>query len=48
VAFSAAEVSGPIRIEHLIRAAARQPQKHGRLPLRAQFGDYFALLAEHV
>jgi SpoVK/Ycf46/Vps4 family AAA+-type ATPase len=43
-AFLAAECGGEIRMEHFVRATAREFQKLGRLPSRAEFREYYDLL----
>jgi MoxR-like ATPase len=43
-AFAAAEAGQPIAMEHLIRATARELDKLGRLPSRAQFRDFYELV----
>jgi Winged helix domain, variant/ATPase family associated with various cellular activities (AAA) len=45
-ALLAAEAGGEIRMHELVRAVAREFQKLGRLPSRADFGDYLGLLLE--
>jgi ATPase family associated with various cellular activities (AAA) len=42
-AFLAAEEGGEVTMEHLVRGAAREFQKLGRLPSKADFGDYYEL-----
>jgi ATP-dependent 26S proteasome regulatory subunit len=43
-AFRAAEAGGEIRMEHFIFATARELQKLGRLPTRAEFREYYDLI----
>jgi SpoVK/Ycf46/Vps4 family AAA+-type ATPase len=43
-AFLAAEESAPIRMEHLLLAAARELLKLGRLPSKSDFREYFDLI----
>jgi Winged helix domain, variant/ATPase family associated with various cellular activities (AAA) len=43
-AFLAAEDDAEIRMEHVIRSTARELQKLGRLPSRADFGVHFSLI----
>ncbi|NOY64092.1 MAG: ATP-binding protein, partial [Nitrospirae bacterium] len=43
--FAAAE-GRPVSMKHIIRAAAREYQKMGRLCTRAEFGDYFSHVEE--
>ena len=43
-AFLAAESGGEICMEHFVRATAREFQKLGRLPSRAEFREYYDLL----
>ena len=45
-AFLAAEDDSEIGMPHLIRAMAREMQKLGRLPARADFGGYYDLIRE--
>lgn len=44
-AYAAAEGS-PVSMKHVVRAAAREYQKMGRLCTRAEFGDYFSYVEE--
>jgi len=43
-AFLAASDGGRIRMEHVILAVAREVQKLGKLPSRAEFADYYELI----
>ncbi len=43
-AFAAAQDGRAIAMEHLVRATARELDKLGRLPSRAQFGDFYDLV----
>jgi hypothetical protein len=43
-AFLAAEEGSPIRMEHFIIATARELQKIGKLPSRAEFRDHYELI----
>lgn len=43
-AFLAAEESSPIRMDHLLLAAARELLKLGRLPSKSDFREYFDLI----
>jgi SpoVK/Ycf46/Vps4 family AAA+-type ATPase len=45
-AFMAAEDGGAIRMEQLILATARELQKMGKLPSKADFRDYYELIRE--
>jgi ATPase family associated with various cellular activities (AAA) len=45
-AFAAAEAGTPIAMEHLIRATARELDKLGQLPSRAQFRDFYELVIQ--
>ena len=45
-AFLAAEEESIIAMPHLVRAMAREMQKLGRLPARADFGGYYDLIRE--
>jgi hypothetical protein len=45
-AFLAAREGGAIRMEHLIQAVARELQKLGKLPSRADFREYYEVIRE--
>ena len=45
-AFLAAEDGTAITMAHLARAMAREMQKLGRMPARAEFGGYYDLIRE--
>jgi SpoVK/Ycf46/Vps4 family AAA+-type ATPase len=47
-AFQAAAEASPIRMAHLMRATARELEKLGRLPSRAEFREYYDLLLEEA
>jgi SpoVK/Ycf46/Vps4 family AAA+-type ATPase len=47
-AFFAAENDRPISMEHLVRATAREFQKLGKLPSRAEFRGHFDVIAAMV
>ena len=46
-AFLAAEEATPISMRHLMRAVAREIQKLGRMPSRADFREHYDLIREH-
>jgi SpoVK/Ycf46/Vps4 family AAA+-type ATPase len=46
-AFLAAEEAAPISMRHLMRAVAREIQKLGRMPSRADFREHYDLIREH-
>ena len=46
-AFMAAEENCSIRMDHLIRGTARELQKIGKMPSKADFLEYYELIREH-
>ncbi len=45
-AFLAAEESGVIRMEHVIKAAKREFQKIGKVCSQSEFGKYYGVVSK--